>query len=266
MDTPPAPAAPRAPSPAPSGEPLDVGTLISAGTAVTLDNAGVIAGVWAVCGLPPQLLGLALTRLGLVDKESLKASIIAHDWNALGPLAAIGAVSLLFGLLCYATTLVLTASAHRGRPLSLSDALLGGASRMIASAAASFVVGCAVLAGALALIVPGFFLTIRLSLAVCATVIEGAGPLDGVSRSWALTEGHFWGVVGRLAAFFGLALLGTIVLFFGGLVLGLIARRAGDPGAVAARLAVNAFQFLVTAWVSACVTKLYLDLARLRDA
>jgi uncharacterized membrane protein len=263
MDNAPAPAA----SPAPSDELIGVGSLLSSATTVTLDNAGVIFGVWAVCGLPPQLLGMALSaRAGLADKNALRAAFESRDWSVLGPLAAIGAVSLIFGLFGYATTVLLTARAHQGRPLALGDALFGGAGRVISSAVASVIVACAVLSGTLAFVIPGLFLMVRLSLAVCATAVEEAGPFTAVARSWTLTSGHFWDVVVRMGAFVGVALAGMVAVIFGGLILGALAALAGGPGAIAARLIVNAFQFMLTAWVTACVTKLFLDLASRRPA
>ena len=253
------------PPSAPSDEPLGVASLLSAGTAVTRDNAGAIFGVWAVCGLPPQLLGLALSaRAGITDKDSLRAALDSQDWNVLGPFAAVGAVSLVFGLLGYTTTLLLAARAHQGRPLSLVDALLGGAGRLISSAAASVIVACAALLGTLALVLPGPYLLVRLSLALCATVVEEAGPFAAVARSWTLTAGHFWDVAARLSAFVGLALIGTMALFLGGTILGALAAPAGAPGAILARVVVDAFRFLLTAWVAACMTKLFLDLASRR--
>jgi hypothetical protein len=243
----------------------DVGDLLAAGTTVTLDNAGVIFGAWAVCGLPPQLLGMALSaRAGFADKETLRAAFAARDWSVLGPLAAVGVVSLVFGLLGYATTLLVTAGAHRGRPLALGDALVGGAGRMLSSAVASVLVAAAVLTGTLALVVPGLYLMIRLALAVCATVVDGAGPFEGAARSWELTAGHFWAIVGRMSAFVGIALLGMIALIFGGIILAVIGRLVGGPGEALAHVVVGAFRFVLTAWVTSCVTKLYLDLASRR--
>jgi hypothetical protein len=263
MDEAPAPAAPLPPP----DEPLGVGELLTAGTTVTLDNAGVIFGVWAVCGLPPQLLRQVLVaRAGLESRDALRAALESRDWSVLGPLAAVGAVGLTLGVLGHATTLLVTANAHKGRPLPLGDALLGGAERAASVVGASVVTAGASFAGTLALVLPGLYLLVRLSLAACAAVVEEKGPFAAVSRSWALTAGRFSEVVVRMTAFVVLAAFGTVLLIFGGTILGVLASLAGPPGTILARLVVNAFYFVLTAWVAACVTKLYLDLASRRPA
>jgi hypothetical protein len=251
-------APPSAPEALPS-----VGELLAAGTEVARDNAGAILGVWAVAGLPPQLLALALTsRPGFPgDQAALRAALDAGDWSVLGPLAAVGLVSLVFGLLGYAAILLLTAHAHQGRTLSVSDALLGGAGRLLSAAAASVLVAAAIFAGSLALVLPGLYVAARLSLTVCAAVVEHAGPLDAAGRSWALTRGRVWDVSVRVLACVGAALVGMIALVIGGMALGALGALAGAAGAALARLAVNAAQFLLTAWVTACMTRLFLDLA-----
>ena len=258
--------APATPS-APERELLGVGALFSAGTVVTLGNAGALFGVWAVAGLPPQLLALALgARLGLADKDALDAAIQSRDWNVLSALAAVGAVSLVFGLLGHTTVLLLTTRAHQGRALSLGDAILGGAGRMLSAAVCAAVAAAAVFAGSLALLVPGLYLTIRLSMAVCATVAEDAGPLAGAARSWALTAGHAWDVSIRMIAFVAVAFAGMIALAGGTALLAAVAPAAGGvPAAILVRMMLSAFQFALTAWVTACMTKLFLELAARKD-
>jgi hypothetical protein len=58
------------------------------------------------------------------------------------------------------------------------------------------VVAVAAVFGSLAAIAVAFFVLGRLSLATAVAAIGGHGI--GVRRSWELTDGHFWGVVGRL--------------------------------------------------------------------
>ena len=54
------------------------------------------------------------------------------------------------------------------------------------------------LAGVL-LIVPGVYLLVRLSLAVPIVVLEQAGPVEGVRRSWELMRNAFWWALGVYA-------------------------------------------------------------------
>lgn len=48
------------------------------------------------------------------------------------------------------------------------------------------------------LIIFGVILTVRLIFTSQAIVIEGRGPLEGIRRSWALTQGYFWRTLGYL--------------------------------------------------------------------
>jgi hypothetical protein len=53
-----------------------------------------------------------------------------------------------------------------------------------------------VVAGFFALVVPGVFLWVRLAFVVEALVIDGTRGPDALRRSWELTAGNFWRVLG----------------------------------------------------------------------
>lgn len=59
------------------------------------------------------------------------------------------------------------------------------------SPAALAVVGLLLVVG-----IPGFWITVRLLLAPCAITVERLGPFRAVARSWVLTRGRFWRVLG----------------------------------------------------------------------
>lgn len=241
------------------------GRILSAGTDAALGSAGVLFGVWAVCSLPPQVLGLALgAATGAQDREVLKQAVVSLDWSVLGPLAAVGIVGMVLSLLGYTATILVTARAHQGRPVGIGEALADAAGRMFSAAGASLAAGLAVLTASVALILPGLYLVVRLSPAVCATVVEEVGPLASVSRGWALTRGHFWDVLICLVAFVALGLVGVAVLVAAGLLLRAAASAAGPAGTALSGLVLNAGQFFVSAWITACMTKLFLELASRR--
>ena len=66
--------------------------------------------------------------------------------------------------------------------------------------------------GFLAALVVSIWVSIRLTLAVPAVVLEGAGPVDALRRSWQLVQGSWWRV-------FGITLLAGIVVAFIGFIL-----------------------------------------------
>ena len=106
---------------------------------------------------------------------------------------------------------------------------------------------------ALALIVLVFiaavFLVVRLSLAPAALMLENTGVVEGIGRSWALTRGSFWRVLGVLVLAGLITGLVTGTLSFGlGMVFGVV-----PVGLPAAQPLVSAVTVLLTSVLSALV-------------
>ena len=109
------------------------------------------------------------------------------------------------------------------------------------------------LLAALALIVIVFiaaaFLVVRLSLAPAALMLENTGVVEGIGRSWALTRGSFWRVLGILVLAGLITGLVTGTLSFGlGMVFGVV-----SVGLPAAQPLVSAVTVLLTSVLSALV-------------
>ena len=113
-----------------------------------------------------------------------------------------------------------------------------------------------------ALIVVGCFLTVKFAFTSSAVVLEGLGPVDALKRSWSLSKGSFWRILGRIwliGIVTGLisAVLGGIV----GAILGVGAAAADPVGLLVA------FSAFLSALLSAVVipvqssfyTLMYLD-------
>ena len=108
------------------------------------------------------------------------------------------------------------------------------------------------------------YLTIRLSFSSAALILENVGVWEGMRRSWRLTKGSFWRVLGILL----LALLITSILIMfvsgalsivGGVAIG------GGQGPYAIAMAVSSFlssvlQAAVLPFTSAVVALTYIDL------
>ena len=106
---------------------------------------------------------------------------------------------------------------------------------------------------ALALIVLVFiaavFLVVRLSLAPAALMLENTGVIEGIGRSWTLTRGSFWRVLGILVLAGLITGLVTGTLSFGlGMVFGVV-----SVGLPAAHPLVSAVTVLLTSVLSALV-------------
>ncbi len=113
-----------------------------------------------------------------------------------------------------------------------------------------------------ALIVIACFLTVKFAFTSSAVVLEGLGPVDAMKRSWSLSKGSFWRILGRIwliGIVTGLisAVLGGIV----GAILGVGAAAADSVGMLVA------FSAFLSALLSAVVipvqssfyTLMYLD-------
>ena len=113
-----------------------------------------------------------------------------------------------------------------------------------------------------ALIVVACFFTVKFAFTSSAVVLEGLGPVDAIKRSWSLSKGSFWRILGRIwliGIVTGLisAVLGAVV----GAILGVGANAADSVGMLVA------FSAFLSALLSAVVipvqssfyTLMYLD-------
>ena len=93
------------------------------------------------------------------------------------------------------------------------------------------------------------FLIVRLSLAPAALMLENTGVVEGIGRSWALTRGSFWRVLGILVLAGLITGIVNGMLSFGlGLIFGVVAL-----GLPAAQPLVTALTMLLTSVLSALV-------------
>lgn len=113
-----------------------------------------------------------------------------------------------------------------------------------------------------ALIVIACFLTVKFAFTSSAVVLEGLGPVDAMKRSWSLSKGSFWRILGRILLIGIVTTLITSVLgAIVGAILGVGANAAESLGLLVA------FSAFVSALLSAVVipvqssfyTLMYLD-------
>ena len=113
-----------------------------------------------------------------------------------------------------------------------------------------------------ALIVVGCFFTVKFAFTSSAVVLEGLGPVDAIKRSWSLSKGSFWRILGRILLI-GIV-IGLISSVLGGIVGAILGVGATAADSVGMLVAFSAF---VSALLSAVVipvqssfyTLMYLD-------
>ena len=113
-----------------------------------------------------------------------------------------------------------------------------------------------------ALIVVGCFFTVKFAFTSSAVVLEGLGPVDAIKRSWSLSKGSFWRILGRILLIG--VVIGLISSVLGGIVGAILGVGANAADSVGMLVAFSAF---VSALLSAVVipvqssfyTLMYLD-------
>ncbi len=84
----------------------------------------------------------------------------------------------------------------RGQPASIGKCLGVGLARMFPILGVGLMMGLALMAGLIALIVPGLIVLAMLWVAVPVAIVERPGVLASLSRSAELTKGHRWSAFG----------------------------------------------------------------------
>ena len=65
------------------------------------------------------------------------------------------------------------------------------------------------------IIIPIFYMTIRLFFVLCFIVDQESGSTEAISQSWTITRGNFWAVFSLFLVILGINILGALALFVG---------------------------------------------------
>jgi membrane-anchored glycerophosphoryl diester phosphodiesterase (GDPDase) len=188
----------------------DLGAILDAAFRIYWANANKLIVLVAIVVVPLSLISHLLTG-------------VVFATHGAGLWVATTLVTLLITLITYA---ILQAALIRGA----AQATVGDTVDVEASykwglrkfgwvLLVSSATGIMVVIGFVLLIVPGVILLTRFTVAIPALVIEDRKGTDSINRSWNLTKGHFWHV------------LGTI--FVAGLIAGVVSGIISTIGALA---------------------------------
>jgi hypothetical protein len=159
----------------------------------------------------PQLVNLAfnLGRTLFLNSPSTRPS-----FGIIGGLTfvAILLVAFVTTLFAQAATILAVSDLYLGRPVTISNCLRKAWAEIGTVFVIGILNGLAVLAGFIALIVPGIYIACRLSVSVPAALIEQRSAQEGLSRSWNLTRDN----AGRA---FVLFLLYFVIAMAGGMLI-----------------------------------------------
>ncbi len=167
--------------------PLSIGEILDRTFTLFRRNFLLFIGITAL----PQLLSLAfqLTRTfvwgggrstaGLGLGVTVTATLLA--------LAAL-VVTFIVALFAQAATFLAVNDLYLSRPVSVADCLRRALGEIGTVFGVGVLNGLAVVAGLIALIVPGIYIFCRLLVSVPAALVEGRGPSDAIRRSWWLEK------------------------------------------------------------------------------
>jgi hypothetical protein len=249
-----------APSFTPQLRPLSVGEILDAGFRLFRHRFGTLVGCIVVPIVPIYILGTVI--VGSTDPTAfdVNAPVDNSGTAVVGRLIdqILSSIAAAVGL---AACFKAISAAYLGERAGIGDSLRYGASRFLPLIVCYIVCSILLILGFIALIIPGIFLLVKLSMAFPALVCEKAGPIKSISRSWELTKGNWWRVFGTLIVVF--ILLFVISLALGG-VLGAVLLSSDSISEVAFAVLTTLIGLLIAAitypLIASVVTVMYYDL------
>lgn len=261
-------AGPAGTGPAVALLPRGVGEVVDTAIGLYRRNWKLLAGTAAAVVVPVQLLSAFLNRNYFSQVSDMVRSLqrgITPSTGGTG--VGVGSFGGLLSVLVlpFVTVALATAAAdcYMGNPITPGQAWRRTIRRFWAVLGLGLLRVLIIGVGFFLFMVPGIFLYIRLLVAPVALVVEGAGPVSALERSWRLTRGHWWRMFGvevlkGVVAWFGYALIEVPTV-----LLGFLTERAGwlFVGIGGSLLQVFVFPFLVAVTVVA-----YFDLRIRKEA
>jgi hypothetical protein len=168
----------------PTLRPLTVGEILDTSFTLYRRHFSALATVALVCTGLPLVLRLFLEAGGGLMSNLLLSFLY-------------GLSLVVLNLIATGATVFIVSESYLGRPLGAREAL-GRATPyigriLVCSMLMAFIVGL----GFILLFIPGVVLAVGLALAIPAVVLEpGASATGALSRSWELTRGSRWRIVG----------------------------------------------------------------------
>ncbi|MDJ0960372.1 MAG: hypothetical protein QNJ88_06920 [Acidimicrobiia bacterium] len=197
---------------APQLEPLRFGELIDAGFRLWRKGFKDLFIVAAIITIPVGVLSYILER-GQVLAIGDGGVLIVRDTTSYAATAlSIAVLSIGASFLSAGATLVLTTRGYIGTVPSWQDGFRVAVARLFPFIGLSLLIGLAIVAGFIALIIPGIFIGLGLAFATVAFWAEGTRATESMGRSWDLARGRRWPLLGLLLfSAFAFAITGIVV-------------------------------------------------------
>ena len=249
--------------------PLNLGETLDASIKIVRSRWKTLATVMLVIALPIQLANIIIIKLttdvyqiGTSFSSTADTATTYSDEGAyVAGQTAMLALSVLGYLLGIVACYRAVADTYLGRETSARASLRYAADRLGATLWLTIVLGLGLLAGFLALFLPGIWLYIAWAVVYPVMLVEGTGGVAALKRSFALVQTRWWATAGRMAVTFILVGVATVVAALLFLAPTELFMEDTSFGALILEHAANLVVSLVTTpFVAAVTTLVYFDL------
>lgn len=155
------------------------------------------------------ILYLPSLLLGFGSMDDLQGGIATPQYTA-GDIAVM-ALSLILSYILIGALVYGTVQHLSGQKAGLGEIVSRGLSRVIPVIVIAILLSLIVGIGFALLIIPGIFLAVVYSVVVPAAVVERPGIIGSFKRSWELTKGYRWPVLGLLLILFVILILFSFI-------------------------------------------------------
>jgi Membrane domain of glycerophosphoryl diester phosphodiesterase len=251
---------PPPPPPPPDGRgggalrPRGIGDILTAAFDLYKEHWATLFQIVAIVVIPLTLLQYLLTDQ-VIDPDTF---VVEEGGNVrvsadFGRGLLITAVAGVIGVL---VTQVLTGAITRaaagslvGDRLTASEAFRYGFARLGSIILVGLLVGLIVAGGLLLFIIPGLIFGVKLAVSIPSLVVENRRGTDAISRSWNLTTGHFWHVLGTY----------IVAAIIAAIVSGVLTSLGGENWFVRGLLA-SVAAIITTPFTALVLVLIYIDL------
>ena len=179
-------------STAPDLRPLGVGEILDAAFKLYRDRFKTLV-LCVLVPVVPIAIVSAFFQASLLD-DSAQAG--QFDGGALAGFLITTLLGGLLSLLATAACVRAISAAYLGEEVTWQESLRFGLRRLLPLIGASILVGLAIFAGFILLVIPAFIVWVRLAVVTPALIVEDLGPGAAFGRSWNLVKGRFWPTAG----------------------------------------------------------------------
>ena len=229
--------------------PLGVGEIVDATFTIYRRRFGPMFAIALMLVFIPFLISL-------VGGCSLDAGGTTSCTSLIGGLGYF--VSSIGTLVAGTAAILVAAEAYAGVPSDWRRAMRIGLRRILPIIGATIVAVVLIAIGFVLLVVPGIFVAVSLAVVWEALIIEGAGPIESIKRSWRLVSGERWRVFGA-----GLLVIVIAIIVFGvvsAVIWFILSPGLGMSGGMAGYVVQQVSTLLSIPLTAALGTVIYLDL------